>query len=141
MKPDYIDINSEFYGVGKGRICNQKCALRDPTNLRPPPQISRPPRLVTYKSEMESTSQVRTTARHNVAEGLTSAFVGVDVGLSRERAWSTIQQDFVYKTNDELDCMGIEDIKAYAKVCCYIASDRISNDMSSIGEACVLSIY
>ena len=22
MKPDYTDIHSEFYGVGKGRICN-----------------------------------------------------------------------------------------------------------------------
>ena len=47
----------------------------------------------------------------------------------------------VYKTNDELDCMGIEDIKAYAKLCHNIASDRISNDTSSIGEVCVLSIY
>ena len=64
---------------------------------------------------------------------MTSAFVGVDVGLSRERARATIRQNFVYKTNDQLDCMGIEDLKAYAKVCCDIASDRISNDTSSIG--------
>ena len=46
---------------------------------------------------MKSTSQVGTTARHNVAEGLTSAFVGVDVGLSREKARATIRQNFVYK--------------------------------------------
>ena len=96
---------------------------------------------MTYKSEMESTSQVRKTTRHNVAEGLTSAFVGVDVGLSRERARATIRQNFVYKTNDELDCMGIEDLKAYAKLCRNIASNRISNNTSSIGEVCVLSIY
>ena len=82
MKPDYTDIHSEFYGLGKGRICNRKGALRDPTTLRPPPEIPHPPMLVTYKLEMEPTSQVGTTARHNVAEGLTSAFVGVDVGLS-----------------------------------------------------------
>ena len=63
---------------------------------------------------MDRTSQVGTTARHNVFEGLTSAFVGVDVGLSRERARATIQKKFIYKTNDELDRMGIEDIKAYA---------------------------
>ena len=69
------------------------------------------------------------------------AFVGVDVGLSRERDRAIIWQDFFYKTNDELDCMGIEDIKAYAKLCHDIASERISNDTSSIGEVCVLSIY
>ena len=141
MKPDYTNIHSEFYGVGKGRICNRKGALRDPSTLRPPPSISRPPRLVTYKSEMEPTSQVGTTARHNVAESLNSAFVGVDVGLSRERARATIQQNFVYKTHDLLYCMGIEDLKAYAKLCRNIASDRISNDTSSTGEVCVLSIY
>ena len=90
---------------------------------------------------MEPTSQVGTTARHNVAKGLTSRFVGVDVGLSRERARATIRQNFVYKTNDELDCMGIEDLKAYAKLCRNIALDRISNDTSSIGEVCVLPIY
>ena len=141
MKPDYTDIHSEFYGVGKGRICNEKGSLRDPSTLRPPPQISRPPRLVTYKSEMEPTSQVGTTARNNVVKGLTLKFVGVDVGLNRERARATIQKNFVYKTNDELDCMGIEYLKAYAKLCRNIALDRISNDMSSIGEVCVLPIY
>ena len=141
MKPDYTDIHSKFYGVGKGRIYNRKGSLRDPSTLEPPPLISHPPRLVTYKSEMEPTSQVGTTTRHNGAECLTSAFVGVDVGLSQERAWATIRKNFVYKTNDELDCMGIEDLKAYTKVCHDIASDRISNDTSSKGEACVLSIY
>ena len=90
---------------------------------------------------MEPTSQVGPTARHNVVKGLTLAFVGVDVGLSWERARATIQQNFVYKTNDELDCMGIEDLKAYVKLCRNIALDRISNDTSSIGEVCVLSIY
>ena len=90
---------------------------------------------------MEPTSQVGTIARHNVAKGLTSAFVKVDVGLSRERAQATIRQKFVYKTNDELYCMGIEYLKAYAKVCRDIASDRISNDTSSIREVFVLSIY
>ena len=98
---------------------------------------------MTYKLEMEPTPQVETTARHNVAEGLTSAFVGVDVGLSREKARATIRQNFVYKTDDELDCMGIEYLKAHAKVCRDISSHRISNDTSSIGEVCVQvqSIY
>ena len=90
---------------------------------------------------MEPTSQVGTVARRNVAEGLTSDFVGFDVGLSRERDRVTIQKNFVYKTNDELDHMGIEDLKAYAKVCHDIASNVLSNDTSSIGEVCVLSIY
>ena len=141
MKPDYINIHFEFYGVGKGRIYDKKGALRDPSTLRPPPQISHRPRLVTYKSEMDPTSQVGTTARNNVVKGLTLKFVGVDVGLNRERARATIWQDFVYKTNDELDCMGIEYLKAYAKLCRNIASDRIANDTSSIGEVCVLAIY
>ena len=90
---------------------------------------------------MDPTSQFGTTARHNVAKGLTSAFVGVDFGLSRERAHATIRQNFVYKIDDELDCMGIEDLKAYVKLCHNIALDIISNDTSSIGEVCVLSIY
>ena len=46
---------------------------------------------MTYKSVMKPTSQVGTTARHNVVEGLTSAFVGFDVGLSREKARATIR--------------------------------------------------
>ena len=79
MKLDYTDIHSEFYGVGKGRICNRKGSLRDLSTLLPPPLISHPPRLVTSKSEMDPTSQVGTTTRNNVAEGLTLAFVGVDV--------------------------------------------------------------
>ena len=141
INPDYTDILFDFYGVGKGRIYNRKGALRDPSTLRPPPHISRPPRLVNYKLEMDPTSQVGTTARHNVVEGLTSTFVGVDVRLSRERACATIRKKFVYKTYDELDCMGIEDLKAYAMVCHDIASDRISNQTSSIGEVCVFSIY
>ena len=61
--------------------------------------------------------------------------------MSQERAQSTIWKNFVYKTNDDLDRMGIEDLKAYAKVCRDIASDVIFNDTSSIGEVCVLSIY
>ena len=56
---------------------------------------------------MESTSQVGTTIRHNVAEGLTLDFVVVDVGLSQEKDRATIQQNFVYKIDVELDCMGI----------------------------------
>ena len=141
MKPDYNNIHSEFYGVRNGRIYNRKGALRYPSTLQPPPQISCPPRLVTYKSEMEPTSQVETTTRNNVAKGLTLTFVGVDVELSRERARPTIRKKFVYKKNDELYCIGIEYLKAYAKVCHDIGSDRISNDTSSIGEVCVLSIY
>ena len=73
---------------------------------------------------MEPTSQVGTTARNNVSERLPSTFVGVDFGLSRERDRATIWQKQFYKTNDELDCMGIEDLKAYAKVCSDIAFDR-----------------
>ena len=134
-------LDTQFRILQNGRICNQKGALRDPITLRPPPQISCPPRLVTCKLEMEPTSQVGTTARHNVSKGLTLTFVGRDVGLSREMARTTIRQDFVYKTNDELDSMGIEDLKAYAKLCRNIALDRISNDTSSIGEICLLSIY
>ena len=141
MKRNYTDIHSKFYGVGKGRVYNLKGSLRDPSTLWPPPQIAHPLRLVTYKSEMEPTPQVRTTARHNVAEGLTSTFVGVDVGLIQERAIANIRKKIVYKTNDELDRMDIEYLKAYAKVCRDIASDSISHDTSSIGEVCVLSIY
>ena len=57
---------------------------------------------------MEPKSQVETTTRHNVAEGLTSDFVEVDVGLIRERARATIRKNFVYKTDDELDVWALK---------------------------------
>jgi hypothetical protein len=134
MKPDYTDVHSKFYGVGKGRIYDREGAHRDPATLRPPPQISRPPRLVALKSEMEPTSQLGTTARNFVGDGLSSVLVGVDVGLVRERARSAIRQKFVYKTDDEIDGMSIEDVRAYAKICRDLAANVISNDTSSLGE-------
>jgi hypothetical protein len=136
MKPNYTDVPSDFYGVGKGRIYNRKGALRDPTTIQPPPEIPRPPRVVALRSEMETTSQLGTVGRESVGDGLASALAGVEVGLGRERARAIVRQSFVYKTNDEVDALSIDDLRAYAKSCRDIASDVLSNDTSSMGEVC-----
>jgi hypothetical protein len=46
---------------------------------------------------------------------LESIFYGVDVGLNRQRAEANSRAIFVYKTNEELDTMSVEDLKEYAK--------------------------
>ena len=70
-------------------------------------------------------------------KGLTLTFVGVDVGLGWERAQATFCQRFVYKTNDEVDSMSIEDLRAYAKECRDTSFDILSHEITSIGEVCI----
>jgi hypothetical protein len=62
MQPDYTNLPSKYYGVGKGRTYNRRGAFRDPVFPRPPPPlVSHPPRVVSLPSEMEATSQVGRT--------------------------------------------------------------------------------
>jgi hypothetical protein len=46
---------------------------------------------------------------------LESIFYGVDVGLNRQRAEANYRAIFVYKKDEELDTMSVEDLKEYAK--------------------------
>jgi hypothetical protein len=47
MEPDYTNIPSIYYGVGKGQTYNRRGAYRDPVFPRPPPPlVSHPPRVV-----------------------------------------------------------------------------------------------
>ena len=66
-------------------------------------------------------------------KGLTLTFVGVDAGLDRERDWTTYCQRFVYRTNDEVYSMSVEDISAYAKKCHDTTFDGLSHETESIG--------
>ena len=53
-----------------------------------------------------------------MTEGLATAFVGVFVGLSREREQASSYQRFDYRTGDhEVDSMILEDLRAYVKGC------------------------
>ena len=86
---------------------------------------------------MDPTSQVGRVARDVVVEGLTSTFVGVDVGFSRERVWATFHQSFVYITSDEVDPMRIEYFRAYAKECHDGCFKVIPHNKDRRGEVCV----
>jgi hypothetical protein len=48
-------------------------------------------------------------------ENLESIFYGVDVGLNHQRAQANSRANFVYKTDEEIDSMSIEDIREYEK--------------------------
>jgi hypothetical protein len=85
MHPDYTDLPSKYYGVGKGQTYNQRGAFQDPSFPRPPPPlVSRPPRVVSLPSEMEATSQVGKDVRDAIEDNINSSLIGIDVGLNEK---------------------------------------------------------
>ena len=51
MKPNYNDLPSEFFGSGKGRLCEFRGARRDVELPHPePPLVSRPFRVENLRS-------------------------------------------------------------------------------------------
>ena len=59
MKPNYNDLPSEFFGLGKGRLYDRKGAKLDVELPRPePPLVSRLVRVETLRLEMDVTSQI-----------------------------------------------------------------------------------
>jgi len=57
MKLDYIDLSSKFYGIRRGQTYERKVALRVIEFPHPLPHlIPQPPRFVTLRSEMDTTS-------------------------------------------------------------------------------------
>jgi hypothetical protein len=69
---------------------------------------------------------------------LESIFYGVDVGLNRQRAEANSRAIFVYKTDEELDTMSVEDLKEYAKFFRNGWKEVIQNDEPNNGLVCVL---
>ena len=84
---------------------------------------------------MEDTSQVGRDMRDVVVDGVTLVFVGIDVGLSREREHVSYRQIFVYKTNDEVESMSLEDARDYdAKKFHDGWFDILSHERENIGD-------
>ena len=59
MKPNYNDLPSEFFGLGKGQLCDRRGTRHDAELPRPePPLVSRHFRVENLRSEMDATSQI-----------------------------------------------------------------------------------
>lgn len=57
MRPNYTDLPSQLYGIGKRQTYEHKGALRNiDLSLPPSPLVPQPQHLVTLRSEMDSTS-------------------------------------------------------------------------------------
>ena len=64
---------------------------------------------------MWDTSDVGKEAKNAIGENLGSFFYGVDVGLNCQRVEANSWANFVYKIDEEIDTMSIEDLKEYAQ--------------------------
>ena len=64
---------------------------------------------------MEATYQIGLEARTVIGDNLSSALVGVDVGMNRHREHAGSHARFSYKIDIEVDSMSLEYSKAYEK--------------------------
>ena len=95
MKPDYTNVKSKYYGIGKGRTYEKAVALRDQMEIKAnPPLVPQPKNLVTLQAEMDVTSQIGLEVRTSLGENLQSALLGVSVGMDRHRACTTSRAHF-----------------------------------------------
>ena len=109
MKPNYNDIPYEFFGPGKGQLCNYRGAKCDAKLSRPePPLVSRPLCVETLRLDMDATSQISRKARNVIIDNVQTGLSGIDVCMNRQRAHENARANFVYHTNDEIDNMSIE---------------------------------
>ena len=137
MKPDYTDVKSKYYGIGKGRTYQKAGALRDQMETKPnPPLVPQPKNLVTLQEEMDATSQIGLEVRTILGENLQSALFGVGVGMDRHKSRATSCACFCYKTDEQVDSMSLEDAKAYGKQCRYMWFDLLHHEGEGKGEVC-----
>ena len=111
MKPNYNDLPSEFFGLGKGRLYDRKGAKRDVELPHPEPRlVSRSFRVETLRSEMDATSQISQEARDVMIDNVYKGLGGVDVCLNRQRARENACANFVYCTDEEIENKNFEDL-------------------------------
>ena len=111
MKPNYNDLPSDFFGPGKGRLCDRKGTRRDVELPRPElPLASRPFQVETLRSEMDETSQISQEARDVMIDNVYRGLGGVDVCLNRQRARENASANFVYCIDEEIGNMNVEDL-------------------------------
>jgi hypothetical protein len=99
--------------------------------------VSRPTGEFSSHSEMRATSNVGKEARNAIGENLESIFYGVDVGLNRQRIEANSRVNFVYKSDEEIDSMSIEDIREYEKCFRNSLKELIQNDEPNTRLVCV----
>lgn len=80
-----------------------------------PPLVPQPPRLVTLWSELDATSQIGQEIRDVIIDNIQTALTGIDVVLNQQREGKGARANFVYKLDEEIDNMDIEEVKSYAK--------------------------
>ena len=86
MKPNYNDLPFEFYGTWSGRIYEHKGALWDIELSHPlPPLVRQPPRLVTFWSKMDATSQIGREGRDAIIDNIHNKLTKIDIGLNQQR--------------------------------------------------------
>ena len=86
---------------------------------------------------MRATSNVGNEARNTIGKNLESNFYGVDVGLNRHRIEANSRVNFVYKSDEKIDSMSIQDIQEYAKHCHNSLKELIQNDEPNTILVCV----
>ena len=83
MKPNYNDLPSEFFGPGKGQLCDHRGAKRDiELHCPEPPLVSQIFRVETLSSKMDATSQISRKVRDTIIDNVQSGLGGVDVCLN-----------------------------------------------------------
>ena len=86
---------------------------------------------------MEATSQVGKDAREAIVDNLNSTLIGIDVGLNQKRVWSNAHETFVYKVNDETDCMSLKEVWSYTKKFHSGWKDLIGCAKEGMGLVCI----
>jgi len=76
--------------------------------------VSRPIGAFASHAGMQATSQVGKDVRTTIRDKLESILYGIGIGLNRQRVQSTARESFVDKTNEEIDSMCVEELRAYA---------------------------
>ena len=87
---------------------------------------------------MRATSEVGKEAKNAIRENLESIFYGVDVGLNHQREEANSRTNFVYKIDEEIYSMSVEDLKEYVH---FFRNDwkmLIQNDELNIRLVCVI---
>ena len=85
---------------------------------------------------MEAPSQIGLEVRTVIGDNLPSALMAVDVGMDQHRARAHYRAHFSYKTNNEVDSISLEDVKAYAKHCQDGLFDLLHREEGGRGKVC-----
>ena len=87
---------------------------------------------------MDATSQIGREGRNAIIDKIHSALTRIDIDLNRQRAWAKVHANFVYKKNEDIGNMNIEELKAYAKGCHNGWQDLIVHEEDGVWLVCAI---